>query len=196
MLETTTNQQSVFAWGDNSKGQLGVSYLNPHTPTKVSFDSCKDRRQQIVISKVSAGHEHTMFLDGTKRLVIACGESRFGQLGLGKQMQTVKAPCVVDVLSDKRICDIAAGRNHTLALSHEGYVFAAGLNSSGQLGMGHQETLQMFMQVPKLRNIAQISAGSYSGAIDREGSLYVWGFWGTSHALTPKILKPKRQTPF
>lgn len=54
----------------------------------------------------------------------------------------------------------------------------------------------MFMQVPKLRNISQISAGSYSGAIDQEGCLYVWGFWGTSHALSPRLLKPKRQSPF
>jgi hypothetical protein len=54
----------------------------------------------------------------------------------------------------------------------------------------------MFMQVPKLRNIQQISASSYSGAIDQEGNLYVWGFWGTSHALVPRILKPKRKTTF
>ncbi len=32
-------------------------------------------------------------------------------------MQTQKSPNIVDVLSDKRICDIAAGRNFTLALS-------------------------------------------------------------------------------
>jgi len=52
-------------------------------------------------------------------------------------MQTVKTPFIIDVLSDKRIFDVAAGRNFTLALTQEGYVFATGLNSSGQLGMGH-----------------------------------------------------------
>lgn len=110
-----------------------------------------------------------MFLDTESGLVLSCGEARFGQLGIGKQNQTVNQPCVVDVLSGKKIIDIATGRNHTLALSQDGQVYATGLNSSGQLGMGHQESLYMFMPLPQLRNIVLISAGSYSGAINYEG---------------------------
>jgi len=123
----------------------------------------------VIIDRVAAGHEHTVFLDSERKLVLACGESRFGQLGIGKQTQPVSQPCVVDVLCDKRIVDIATGRNHSLALSQDGLVYASGLNSSGQLGMGHQETLYMFLPVPQLKNIVQISAGSYSGAINCDG---------------------------
>lgn len=54
----------------------------------------------------------------------------------------------------------------------------------------------MFMMVPKLKNVTEISAGSYSGAIDNQGNLLVWGFWGTSHSLIPKLIRPQEQTQF
>lgn len=193
-FDTQTKANHVYSWGDNSKGQLGYTECSFGAPRRVQFEAYKFR-SPLKIDKVAAGHEHTAFLDLDKSLVLGCGETRFGQLGLGKQHEP-KTQNLIDILCDKNIVDVAAGRNHTLALSADGSVYAAGLNSSGQLGMDHQETLHSFMKIPKLRNIVQISAGSYSGAVDQEGRLFVWGFWGTSHSLTPKQMRSQEKAQF
>lgn len=36
------------------------------------------KRQGIKIDKISAGHEHSVFLDTQHSLIFACGEARFG----------------------------------------------------------------------------------------------------------------------
>lgn len=42
----------------------------------------------------------------------------------------------------------------------------------------------------------KIAAASYSGAIDCDGKLFVWGFWGTSHSLEPRQLRSPLQNQF
>ena len=58
-------------------------------PMVVEFDAfgaySHAENEQIKIDKISAGQEHSMFLDSSKSLLFGCGETRHGQLGIGKQ---------------------------------------------------------------------------------------------------------------
>ena len=65
--------------------------------------------------------------------VLSWGTNDFGELGDGTSLNA-KAPVAVDtsgVLAGKTITAIAAGAQHTLALTSEGKIYSWGHNNSG-----------------------------------------------------------------
>lgn len=78
---------------------------------------------------------------------------------------------------------VAAGENHTLALSRSGQVFSWGSNSFGQLGHPGKSSSSQSRLTPKrvdafrfheMKDIA--ASGCHSAAIDAEdGAVYTWG---------------------
>lgn len=82
---------------------------------------------------------------------------------------------------DIRITQVAAGSEHSLFLSQEGEVFAAGDNVCGSLGLGLQDywaTVEIPQKIERFGDakIVTISAGNYmSAAIDEFGKLYTFG---------------------
>ncbi len=87
------------------------------------------------------------------------------------------------------------GRDHTLALTEDGNVWALGGNTYGQLGNGtfggetHEPNL-----VPGMSNvIAVLAGGNHSVALKKDGTVWAWGFNGsgqigdgtTQHSPTP-----------
>jgi len=81
-----------------------------------------------------------------------------------------------ELFSVQRIVDIAAGDNHTLALSSNGTVWAWGTNDSGQLGDGTTLVRSSPVQVIGLSNIVSISAAtSHSVAVRADGTAWAWG---------------------
>ncbi len=80
------------------------------------------------------------------------------------------------------IVQVAAGFNHTLALSADGKVYAWGWNSYGETGRGTAQTQEAVPATVKLAdgselgNIVQIVAGyHYSLALAADGRVYAWG---------------------
>lgn len=63
--------------------------------------------------------------------VYCYGSGTEGQIGHGST-SNVRAPRLV--LKGKHICDVAAGRYHTMCLSAHGVLYAWGCGESGQLG--------------------------------------------------------------
>ncbi|OWY91214.1 LOW QUALITY PROTEIN: Regulator of chromosome condensation (RCC1), partial [Phytophthora megakarya] len=78
---------------------------------------------------------------------------------------------------------VAAGENHTMALSHTGQVFSWGSNSFGQLGhpgksnSSHSRLTPKRIDAFRLRVVADIAAsGCHSAAIVADdGAVYTWG---------------------
>ena len=111
--------KSCFSWGDNSKGQTGLAGAElVFEPRRVEFPGDQERRLRI--NKVSAGQEHTFFLDTKHWQVFACGESRQGQLGIGRRHEVIVTPLRIDALTNERIVEVSAGDSHTLALNYDG----------------------------------------------------------------------------
>ncbi|WP_426748872.1 MopE-related protein [Myxococcus faecalis] len=159
----------VFAWGQNSVGQLGTGNTSTTpvaSPTKpVGLPSIK---------AIVAGQTHSLALDmdGT---VWAWGKNDFGQVGLGSTGGLVTVPTRVSGLSG--IQAISANGNFSLALGQDGRVWGWGQNASGQVGKGAVSTAEATpRQVNSLPTIRAIAAGhNHALALDADGKVWAWG---------------------
>ncbi|EGW40710.1 cell wall-binding repeat-containing protein [Desulfosporosinus sp. OT] len=161
-------QGNVWAWGDNSEGQLGqgVADTNPvATPIQV-----KDLTNVI---SVSAGGVHALALkaDGT---VWAWGNNETDQLGVD-QASPIAIPRQVEGLQN--IVAIAAGLEFSLALSSDGKVWAWGANEYKQINYFSDAIKIATPQiVNNLSGVVKIAAGSaWCLALKNDGTVWTWG---------------------
>lgn len=71
---------------------------------------------------------------------------------------------------------LAAGADHSLALTDDGNVWAWGQNQYGQLGQGTRTNLKIPRQVEGLPAVKAVAAGAYfSLALGEDGRVYAWG---------------------
>lgn len=110
--------------------------------------------------QISAGGHHSLILTDTG-LVYSFGYGSHGQLGL-RSSKNFCTPQLVKDLSNKPVALIAAGWNHSLALTERGDLYSCGYGTHGQLGL--QEDIESkigFTHVASLgpRNISRIFAG-------------------------------------
>jgi alpha-tubulin suppressor-like RCC1 family protein len=169
-----TGSGTVYAWGDNSFGQLGDGGTNNSlTPVPVSSISTG--------SLVAAGASHSLALlsDGTVR---AWGFNAYGQLGDGTNTES-HTPVAVSSLTN--VVNIAAGAGHSLALCSDGTVWSWGYNTSGQLGNGSTSNSSTPVQVRRqsdnqpLTGVQMVAAGqNHSLALMLTGEVYGWGHNG------------------
>lgn len=151
--------EELYAWGDNSVGQLGDGTLISRLmPVIVPFNKGS-------ILSVSAGMGFSLVLTSDGKLW------KFG-LTLDPSNLYQKAP--VQTLDN--VQDISSNTDFALALKNDGTVWAWGINGSGQLGNGNTEQQLFFTQVSDLSGITQISAGAdHSLALDQDGNVWAWG---------------------
>jgi hypothetical protein len=123
------------------------------------------------------GSQFVYFLD-TNGSVWSIGDPTYGQLGHTKQAELgpVGVPC--------EVATVAAGQNFGLALCTNGDLYAWGINSRGQLGIGTIEATRStptLVTFPRGENATCISAGTqHAAAISVTGNLFLWGsnFYG------------------
>ena len=155
---------TVWAWGDNSFGQLGDgSTTNRSKPVQVTG--------LTNILAISAGATFSVALasDGT---VWTWGDNRYGQLDDGTLVQR-NTPFHTSLTG---ITAIASGGFHFLALKSNGTVFATGNNTLGQLGDNTKVNRSAAVQVSGLSGVSGISAGSFQSlAVKSDGSAWDWG---------------------
>ncbi len=156
---------SVWSWGSNADGQLGVFDLSgSRSPVEVS--------QVHGVKAIAAGGNHSLALldHGT---VEAWGEDESGELGDGK-LTNSELPVAVQNLSG--VTAIAAGKEHSLALLSDGTVMAWGSNERGQLGTGDYKSSSTPVEVKGLTHVTAIAAGGqYSLALLEDGKVMAWG---------------------
>ena len=119
---------TVWAWGNNTDGQLGDGTTTTRTtPVQVTVPA------GVTITHIAAGRIHSLALD-KKGNVWAWGYNRDGQLGNGTN-STSKVPVRVAFPGNAKITTIAAGDFHSLAIDNaDNTVWAWGANGYGQLG--------------------------------------------------------------
>ncbi|WP_164013759.1 RCC1 domain-containing protein [Pyxidicoccus trucidator] len=156
---------TVWAWGNNSHGQLGDG-TTATRPTPVQVAGL------FGTTALAAGGTHSLALD-TTGIVRAWGSNAYGQLGGGTSTQSA-SPVQVSGLSG--VTAISAGTHHSLALREDGTVWAWGRNQVGQLGDGTQTQRDTPVQVSGLSGVTAISAGTeHSLALREDGTVWVWG---------------------
>ncbi|MDI3283488.1 hypothetical protein [Polyangium sp. 15x6] len=160
----------VFAAGLNGRGQLGVGDTESH----VGIVEVPTTDEIVAI----AASDDASFAVDTNGLVHAWGSNDEGQLGIGDEdISPHPSPLIVPNLVD--VVDVAAGRDHVLAMTTSGNVYAWGLGSSGQIGDGSAGILAVRPQpVPLVlpdRVIALGARGNTSYAVLTSGALLGWG---------------------
>jgi YD repeat-containing protein len=178
-----TSSGTVYAWGDNTYGQLGHAqgasgdvdesgawpyafYYNT-SPVEVSG--------LPKIAAIAAGSYFALALDVSGK-VWAWGNDYFGQLGNSTNTGSTNAQSTpTEVTGLPAIAAIAAGDFHALAADTSGNVWAWGWNGSGQLGQettfsGEITPFVTPVQVPDIGGCIQVAAGcNYSFALAGTG---------------------------
>eukprot|EP01116_Phalansterium_solitarium_P006768 TRINITY_DN19137_c0_g1_i1.p1 TRINITY_DN19137_c0_g1~~TRINITY_DN19137_c0_g1_i1.p1 ORF type:complete len:389 (-),score=-57.45 TRINITY_DN19137_c0_g1_i1:101-1189(-) len=125
----------LFAWGQNTYGQLGDSTTTDSAvPTIIPRPEAWDG---MFVSGISVGYYHSVALLSGGSLY-SWGSNSFGQLGDGT-WNDKSIPTAVSwpaAWAGLRVSTIATGGYHTVVVLSDGQVFAWGRNEHGQLGDG------------------------------------------------------------
>lgn len=160
---------TVWVWGVNVTGQLGLGDTHKRR-IPVPLVNLTNVQQLI------AGWGHGLAIK-TDDTIWSWGRNTEGQLGLGHdKVSNTNTPQRIMALNNLQC--VAAGDLHSLALKKDGTLWAWGLNSHGQLGLGHNKQCNLPMQVKGLSNvkIKQIEAGrGCSLILCEDGTVWAWG---------------------
>nr|KAF6392182.1 HECT and RLD domain containing E3 ubiquitin protein ligase family member 6 [Pipistrellus kuhlii] len=137
----------------------------------------REPRGRAGLLQAASGARHSLLLlsDGT---VHAGGDNSRGQLGRrgaprGPEPEPIKALGTLDVGF------VSCGKEHSLAVCHQGRVFAWGAGSDGQLGI--EEFMEIIFTPKKIKTLSgieiiQVSCGDYhSLALSKDGRMFSWG---------------------
>ena len=159
---------SVWAWGSNFSGRLGLGTKNyTPNPTPAMVPGLKD------VIAISAGTDHTVALkrDGT---VWAWGENNRGQVGDGtptaQQPITMECFSPVQAAGLRDVAAISAGSGHSLALKRDGTVWQWGKDSVTANIMRGPVAISGLSDV-----IAISSGGGFQHVLKRNGTVWSWG---------------------
>ena len=119
--------------------------------------------------------------------VLSLGDGKYG--GNGHRGKTVHSPTIIPIL--KCITSVSVGSYHTVCLDNAGNVFSFGKNSFGQLGIGVDDTIDIYgngvdfdykhspeREIPQKVNLppcAQISCGNnFTVCLTEDGLVYIY----------------------
>jgi alpha-tubulin suppressor-like RCC1 family protein len=129
MAYALTTSGTIYAWGDNAKGQLGTNQAS-------SFGSLVPIQVQlpgtVTATAISAGRT-TGYALGSDGAVYAWGDNELGQLGSGQGGMS-KTPVKVPLPGGFTPAQITGGAISAYAADASGQVYGWGNNSFGQLG--------------------------------------------------------------
>jgi hypothetical protein len=181
---TSTGQ--LYAFGDNAYGELGIatnsgtSTANP-TAALVVLPGASGSVVQI-----AAGYQYSLALTSTGQLY-AFGDNFYGQLGKATNNGNNNAnptPSLVSLPGENGpVVQVAAGANHSLAVTSTGQLYAFGDNAYGELGNATNNGNNNANPTPALvalpgenGPVVQVAAGTnHSLAVTSTGQLYAFG---------------------
>jgi alpha-tubulin suppressor-like RCC1 family protein len=177
----------LFAWGDNSSGELGggISGDVSATPVTVSLPT------GVTPTSIAGGggsgdpvaDQYAGYAIGSDGNLYSWGDNSSGALGDGNTTNS-STPVVVSLPPDVTSTAITAGQGAGYAIGSDGHLYAWGDNPYGALGNGTSgdfSTTPVTVSLPAGVTPTAIAAGYETGyAIGSDGKLYAWGdnFYG------------------
>jgi alpha-tubulin suppressor-like RCC1 family protein len=182
-VDPTTGVTTLYAWGDNSYGQLGVATSPSSTFSPVAVTVPITGK----IKDIAAGGAFSLAVTDDGR-VWAWGYNGIGQLGVdpagSPPVPFRVTPTVVAQISN--VQSVSAGLDHVLALKTDGTVWGWGFNFYGQLGNGGSGGASLSTNTPVIvpvqvtgltlvsSNRRVLAFGNNSYAFDG-ASVWAWG---------------------
>lgn len=180
-----TVEGQLFAWGDNSDGQLANGTRNNViNPVLVSFFEDK------IIKMIAVGGNHVLALD-SENILYGWGNNRYGQLGLDSDQSFILSPEKITFFDKKEISHIYAGWLSSFVCLSQNKTYAFGFNQYKNLGLGKNYPVfdscnphvnipyyKVPQEVRALSNVSVVmivSTGFSSYALTSKGELFVWG---------------------
>lgn len=156
---------TVWTWGSNSNGQLGVgNYTSSSVPQQVPSISG--------VEQIAAGLDHMVALKSNGQ-VYAWGNNTYGALGNGT---TTQSNIPVAMTNGNNAVYIAAGRNVSYVIKNGGDLYVCGDNRWGQLGDGTTTNRTVLQAVSINEPIVKAEGdGGASFALTETGRVYSWG---------------------
>jgi alpha-tubulin suppressor-like RCC1 family protein len=173
-------QQRVWSFGYNNRGQLGVGDLeNRFIPTLIESLNC--------VNTVFSSHGDFSILMDDKNQLYGFGSNTDGQLGQVTALDYSDQP--IPITMETLPMSVACGSKHTLVLDESANLWAMGCNTNYQLTnrldlkpvpFWKRKKPEKKVFVPSkilhLPPILQVAAGgNHSMALDFEGYLWAWG---------------------
>jgi alpha-tubulin suppressor-like RCC1 family protein len=153
---------TVWAWGDNTDGQLGQGPYESEAITPALVSPNTGLYYGNVVTKVAAGYYHSLAIrdDGS---AWAWGENVYGALGNGHGGDSTydrsEPTRVTTGTGLTGVVDVAGGEHHSLAVKSDGTVWAWGFNEIGQLGTNSTNDHYAPVQVSPLPGATQEEDG-------------------------------------
>ena len=159
---------TVWTWGKNNYGQLGIgSYTISEIPQQVQTISN--------IVEIDAGENHTIARTESGD-VYTWGSNSDGCLGIGS---AARSNVPVKMLSGTDAIAIGATSNVSYVIKEGNILYACGSNGYGQIGDGTTTSRNTLVKVNVPESIVSVTGGGgASFAISQNGELYSWGHNG------------------
>tara|TARA_Y100000389_G_scaffold127639_1_gene124947 strand:+ start:898 stop:2085 length:1188 start_codon:yes stop_codon:yes gene_type:complete len=182
-----TEGGGVYTFGRGSDGQLGhgdkEDQLKPMRVPVEAFrpnESAQEHSNRIVM--VAAGSWHTVALSEAGHVFTwGCGSK--GQLGHNNDMdELVPRQIGSGAFMGEKVVFVAAGRDHTVAVTSEGHLYTWGNGSLAELGHGDTgnrlvPTLVGGFGAPEGGRVVMAACGSgHTLVVTQDGALWACGF--------------------
>jgi alpha-tubulin suppressor-like RCC1 family protein len=159
---------SLWAWGDNSMGQLGLGTVGGTHGSPTRVGTASDWKTVAA----SSTHEAALKTDGT---LWTWGINDEGQLGL-TPVGYGPFPAPTKVGTATSWAAVACGAYHSLAVTSDDKFAACGANFVGQVGIGYPTYRNSPEQIGSVGGWTTVDAALGHGAgVRADGTLWNWG---------------------
>jgi alpha-tubulin suppressor-like RCC1 family protein len=170
-----TIANTVYCWGDNSRGQLGIGSAGP-SPVCQGTTSCTAPLPVsggMQFTSVSAGWEYSCGVT-TAGAGLCWGSGYGGELGTG---DTTDSPAPALVAGGLGLVTVSAGSHHACAIAATGDLYCWGSNIQGQLGDATSVQSAVPVLVVGGHAWMDVSAGdAHTCGIVVGDAAFCWGF--------------------
>ena len=175
-----TKHKTVFTFGSNNRGQLGLNDTKGHLRIIMNetLSRCK-------LTGVFAKKDESFGITGDGKVVFWPISDK--NLSIG----------VLNLPDKQKARTMSLGDDFVMILTHKGYLYSYGQkNEKGQLGLGHDYPVSKptWISTLKTERIKTISCGrSHTLALTKNNKIYSWGEGSDGqlgHGVTDDFLKP------